>query len=441
MSTSRGRGAKAAPFRLTEAQLAANHVLAGPARHIMLRGGSRSGKSFLLARAVIIRAVKAPGSSHAVLRFRFVHLKESLIADTMPKVLRLCFPGLSYELSRADWALGLPNGSRILFGGLDDQDRTEKILGQEHATLWLNECSQISYGARNKAVTRLAQNAGLALKAYYDCNPPSVAHWTYRLFEERVEPLSGATLVNPSLYATLAMNPADNAVNLPPGYLEELAALPERERLRFLEGRYAAALAGALWSPAIIERQRVAPADLPDLVRVVVAVDPSGCSGPEDLRSDEIGIIAAGRDGTGLLYVLEDASGRFSPEGWARAALGLYDRLGADRIVAERNFGGGMVEHTLRAVRPGAPVHMVRASRAKAQRAEPVAALYEQGRVRHAGRFPALEEQLMAFSTAGYQGPRSPDRADAAIWALTDLIETEIRPGARVLPNLSIFGR
>ena len=438
----RGAGlAHQASFALTAAQAAATRLLAGPARHILLRGGSRSGKSFTLARAVLVRAIKAPGSSHAVLRFRFVHLKDSLIGDTFPKVLRLCFPGVRYDISRSDWVLTLPNGSRLLFGGLDDQDRTEKILGQEHSTLWLNECSQISYGARNKAVTRLAQNAGLRLKAYYDCNPPTVAHWTYRLFEQRVEPLSGGALAQPDLYAAFAMNPADNGANLPQGYLDELSSLPERDRQRFLEGRYAAAVSGALWTPALLERARMGAERLPDLARVVVAVDPSGCAGPEDLRSDEIGIVVAGRDGAGLFYLLEDASGRFSPEGWASAALALYDRLRADRIVAERNFGGSMVEHTIRALRPNAPVRLVLASRAKAQRAEPIAALYEQGRVRHAGRFPELEAQLGAFSGAGYQGPRSPDRADAAIWALTDLLETAPRQGARVVGNLSILGR
>jgi hypothetical protein len=367
-----------------------------------------------------MRALKASGSTHAILRFRFNHLKASIIGDTLPKVVRGCFPGLRYELNKTDWFATFPNGSQILFGGLDDKERTERILGQEHSTIYLNECSQLSYAARNMAITRLAQNSGLALKAYYDANPPTVGHWTYRLFEMGIEPSSGKALEDRHLYASMRINPADNTQNLPGAYLKMLAALPEKERRRFLEGEYLSQVDNALWTLDRI--QRVAEAQLPTMQRVVIAVDPSGCSGPEDWRSDEIGVVAAGRGQDGMGYALKDGSLRDGPNGWAKAALRLFDEHRADCIVAERNFGGAMVESTIRAIRPTVPIKLVTASRGKVQRAEPVAALYEQGRVKHLEAMPDLEEQLQAFSSAGYQGAKSPDRADALIWALTELM-------------------
>jgi phage terminase large subunit-like protein len=156
--------------------------------------------------------------------------------------------------------------------------------------------------------------------------------------------------------------------------------------------------------------------------RIVVAVDPSGCAGPEDSRSDEIGISVCGLDHLGHAHVLEDLTDRYSPDGWARATLTAFDRWNADKIIAERNFGGAMVESNIRTARPNAPVKLITASRGKTQRAEPVAALYEQNKVTHHGSFPDLEDQMCNFSASGYQGSKSPDRADALVWGLSDLM-------------------
>src|SRR5262245_19260441 len=138
---------------LTEKQLLANQLLQGPATQILLRGGSRSGKTFVLCRAIILRATKAPGSTHTILRHRLNALHVSVIDDTMPTVMRECFPGVELKMRGNPYIYHeLPNGSRIIYGGLDDKDRTEKILGQEHSTIYFNECSQITYAARNKAL-------------------------------------------------------------------------------------------------------------------------------------------------------------------------------------------------------------------------------------------------------------------------------------------------
>jgi phage terminase large subunit-like protein len=153
---------------------------------------------------------------------------------------------------------------------------------------------------------------------------------------------------------------------------------------------------------------------------VVVAVDPSGARGDDE--RDSIGIVAAGRGIDGLGYVLGDWTCSLSPAGWGRRVAEAAARFGADRIIAEENFGGAMVERVIRAAGTTVAIKLVRASQRKVVRAEPVAALYEQRRVKHAQAFPELEDQLVAFTTDGYVGEGSPDRADAAIWALLEVM-------------------
>ena len=178
---------------------------------------------------------------------------------------------------------------------------------------------------------------------------------------------------------------------------------------------------GALWRRDWIESARTRTA--PDLRRIVVAIDPAVTS---NANSDETGIIAAGRDERGHAHVLADASGRMSPDGWARRAIALYRERRADRIIAEVNNGGDLARHTLKIAADGAPVpfKQVFASRGKYARAEPVAALYEQGKVHHVGAFPQLEDQMCAWEPGS---DVSPDRADALVWAITELLITGSR--------------
>jgi phage terminase large subunit-like protein len=182
-----------------------------------------------------------------------------------------------------------------------------------------------------------------------------------------------------------------------------------------LEGLWVEDVAGALWTRESIEQNRVTAA--PDLLRVVVAIDPSG---GDDEGHAECGIVAAGKGADGHGYVLRDVSERLSPERWARRAIQLYYDLKADRLLAEANFGGAMVQSTIRAVDPKVPVKLVTASRGKRTRAEPVAALDEQGRVHHVGMFATLEDQLTSWVPDS--GDPSPDRLDARVWAITELM-------------------
>lgn len=430
-------------MKLTEKQQEAQAVIAGPATHILLIGGSRSGKTFLLIRNIVFRALKAPKSRHAVFRFRFNACKSSVVQDTFPKVMQVAFPGVKFNLSKTDWYAEFENGSQIWFGGLDDKERAEKILGMEFVTIYLNEASQIPQASRDMAVTRLAQHVmqeiegrepvPLKPRMYYDCNPPSKAHWTYKLFVLKQDPDTRQGLSKPEDYAYFRINPQDNAANVSAGYLETLQQLGARLRKRFLDGEFADATPNALFSDESIETWRVMDGRVPDFVRVVVAVDPSGSGDVENADNDAIGIAVAALGTDGNAYLLEDATVKAGPATWGKIAADAYDRHQADCIVGEINYGGAMVEHTIQTARRDAgqrriPYKSVTATRGKAVRAEPISALYEQGKVRHVGYFRDLEDELVAFSTVGYLGDRSPNRADALIWALTELFPGIVTP-------------
>jgi phage terminase large subunit-like protein len=405
---------------LTKKQEKLNALCASDATHIMAYGGARSGKTFNLVRNVVIRALAVPETRHAILRFRFNHLKPSIILGTLPEVIKLSWPGLTYKLDKVDWFAEFPNGSQIWFGGLDEKERTEKILGQQYSTVYLNECSQIPWASRNMAVTRLAERKGLRLKMYYDCNPPSMAHWTYQVFVGKKNPDTHLVLGDTENYVSILMNPKDNSANLPDEYLVELQNLPPRERARFWDGQFADATEGALWSLELLDQQRYI-GEIPEMQRIIIAVDPSGASGEEDKRSDEIGIVVVGLGTDGFGYVLEDLSLKAGPAQWGQVVVSAYDRWKADRVVAEMNFGGAMVEHVIKASRPDVPFRPVNAARGKVVRAEPIATLFEAQKIWLAGNFSMLEEQMLGMTVSGYQGNKSPDRVDAMVWGLTEL--------------------
>jgi phage terminase large subunit-like protein len=216
---------------------------------------------------------------------------------------------------------------------------------------------------------------------------------------------------------------SDNSENLAASFLTHVVARYQGTRLgrQELEAELIEERTDALWARAAIEASRVDKA--PALRRIVVAIDPPAASGE---RSDACGMVAAGLGPDGIGYVLSDATAeRLTPARWAKRAVDLYHRLEADRIVAEVNQGGEMVEAVIRQADESVPVEKVRASRGKYLRAEPVAALYEQGRVRHVGALPELEDEMCDFGLGGLSSGRSPDRLDAVVWALSALMLTK----------------
>lgn len=413
-------------------QLEATKLIGGPQRHTLLVGGSRSRKTFTIVRAICIRAMKAKHSRHLIARHRANAARASISLDTFPTVMRTCFPSVPYEENGRDGFFELPNRSEIWVGGLDDKERVDKILGNEYATIALNECSQISYAARNTVMTRLAQNVpGLRQKSLNDLNPVGKSHWTYRLFIQGVDPVNPLRKLTPEEQQRLAfmfINPKDNPT-LDPSYLAELNSLPERQRKRFYDGAYVDEVEGALWTLEVLEIGRVDKVPC-DLRRIVVAVDPSGAANENDFGSDEIGIVVVGLGVDGECYILKDCSLRAGPGVWGRTAVKAFHDFGADSIIAEQNFGGEMVRFVIQTADRNVPVKVITASRGKVVRAEPVSALYDKKddhgaprpRVHHVGEHALLEDQMLAFSTLGYTGEGSPDRVDAAIWGVTELM-------------------
>lgn len=237
-------------------------------------------------------------------------------------------------------------------------------------------------------------------------------------------PVLREIIADPSTVVTRGST-MDNAKNLAPAFMKAVIAKYEGTRLgrQELNAEMLDDVPGALWTRDMIDAKRVKAA--PDMRRIVIAVDPSGTAGAgSEGQGDDVGIIAAGLGTDGRGYVLEDYSCNLSPDGWARRVREAYTAHKADRIVAERNFGGAMVEAVIKATDKTLPVTVVTASRGKIARAEPIAALYEQQRVSHVGSLPSLEDQMCAMTPSGYVGEGSPDRADALVWALTELMLT-----------------
>jgi PBSX family phage terminase large subunit len=188
-------------FNPTERQRLAQAVLGSVATWLMLFGGGRSGKTFLIVRNIVCALLKAPGSRHLIVRSRFNHLKASVMMDTFPKVMRIMLPAAG---ERKDWDINtttgyawFPGESQVWFLGLDDKERMEKILGLEFATIYINEASQVAWAGVQILLTRLAQRCmqiingpsrPLKLRFLFDCNPPSKMHWTFKVFKQKLDP-------------------------------------------------------------------------------------------------------------------------------------------------------------------------------------------------------------------------------------------------------------
>ena len=408
------------PFKHTPKQMEAVRVLS-QGDEAALFGGSRSGKTFITIRSIIIRACKTK-SRHLIARFRFNHAKTSIWYDTLPKVLTFCFPDLKVKWNKSDWFIQFPNGSEIWLGGVDDKERVEKILGNEYSTIYLNEASQINYDSVTLLQTRLAENSGLALRMWYDFNPPSKKHWSYIYFVKGLNPEDLKPLADPIPY--LIMNPVDNLDNLPPGYIKRLERLPKRQQDRFLKGLFTLDVDGALWTVEMIIKARVRA--LTVINRTVVAVDPAVTNNPD---SDECGIIVASseygaiKDVDGVMVdafnVDADYSGKFSTQTWAKRVINAYEHHDADAVVCETNQGGDLVEDVLRLNGFKGKVIKIHAKKGKALRAEPIVALYEQDRVGHADDLDDLESEMMEWVPMNTND--SPNRIDAAVYAIAEL--------------------
>ncbi|WP_323783702.1 DNA-packaging protein [Thalassovita sp.] len=314
---------------------------------------------------------------------------------------------------RPDWQAGRkilswPNGATAQIFSAHDP---ESLRGPQFDAAWVDELAKWPKAQDTWDMLQFGLRLGDAPRVCATTTPRNV-------------PVLKNILKQSSTVVTHASTEANRA-HLADSFLEEVQARYAGTRLgrQELDGVLLDDAEGAMWSSAMIETQRV---DLvPDLDRIVVAVDPP-VTGHEG--SDECGIVVVGAVTRGPVqdwrgYVLEDASvSASSPAQWARAAISMMEKWGADRLVAEVNQGGDLVEAVIRQIDPMVPFRKVHAARGKSARAEPVAALYEQGRVFHARDLGTLEDQMCAMTAQGFQGKGSPDRVDALVWALHELI-------------------
>jgi len=381
---------------------------AGEWRTWLLLGGRGSGKTRPGAEAVRAYADAHPGTTIALVGPTSADCRDVMVEGESG--LLACYPPAQrpeYKPSRR--CVWFANGSKAYTYSAEEPER---LRGPQHALAWLDEVA-----------------AYPDPKALWDVLIPGLrlGDDPRRICTTTPKPLRWLKdLIADPMTRTSRMRTADNRANLPPSLMDEFERLYGGTRIgrQELEGELLEEAEGALWKRAQIDALRVREA--PDLIRVVVAIDPSVTSGPD---SDECGIVAAGLGVDGHGYVLRDASGRMSPDDWLSRALVTYDALDGDKIIAETNNGGDLVWSLLQTQRRNQPYEKVHASRGKLTRAEPIAALYEQQKCHHVGGFPALEDEMTNY-VAGVS--KSPNRMDALVWALTYLMVKPVRVG-RVL--------
>lgn len=338
------------------------------------------------------------------------------ILETHPKDFR---PSYEPSKRRLTW----PNGATATIYNATEPDQ---LRGPQHEAAWCDELAKWAYARETWDQLQFGLRLGRMPRSIVTTTPRPIPVLKEILGEDGTFVTKGSTL--------------DNRDNLNRKFLERIQKKHSGTRLgrQELDAEILDDLPGALWVRSMFDppdgspiRGRVRAEKLPELVRVVVAVDPSGTNGKSD-DGDSIGIVVAGVDEAGHGYVLADRSLKEGPNGWARAAIRAYHFYKADRLVGESNFGGAMVESTIRSVDADVSYKAVHASRGKVLRAEPVSALYEQGRVSHVvGGDPldedglgltALEDQMCLMAPSGYSGEGSPDRVDALVWAITELM-------------------
>jgi len=331
------------------------------------------------------------------------------------------FPPLERPVLQASRRRLVWPGGAMAF--LYSAEEPERLRGPQHDAAWADELAAWTYGQETWDQLQFGLRLGPDPRALITTTPKPTA-------------LVRQLLADPDCAISRGTS-YENRINVSKAFLDRLMRRYENTRLgrQEIHAEVLGDAPGALWPHETLLRCRVARH--PDLRRVVVAVDPSGSSGDDE--GDQQGIVVAGLGVDGMGYVFADRTCRLSPEGWGRRAVEAFDEFGADRLVAEKNYGGDMVRFTLQTVRPTLPVTLVTASRGKVLRAEPVSALYEQGRVRHVVPDPAdhplaaLEAEMRLATSNGYLGEGSPNRLDALVWALTDLLLASEPPGGGYL--------
>ena len=363
--------------------------------------GRGSGKTRTAAEWLVAEAINTPNTRWAIVAPTFGDVRDTCIEGESGVLNVLRRYGMLKDYNRSIGEIVLHNGSRMKGFSADKPDR---FRGPQHHGAWCDELAAYRY---TDAWDQL--QFGLRLGEH----PRVIVTTTPR-------PVSLIRSLSSRKDGSVAITRGstfDNAANLAPTALADLKLRYEGTRLgrQELYGEIIDEVDGALWTLSLIDKTRVKTT--PPLMRIVVAIDPAVTSGED---SDETGIVVAGLTSDGHYYILEDLTQRSSPDTWARAAVDAYRRWSADRIIGETNNGGDMIESLLRQVDKTVSYRKVTATRGKMLRAEPIASIYEQHRAHHVGSFQALEDQMCNYTP---ESDFSPDRLDALVWAITELME------------------
>lgn len=378
-------------------------------------GKTRAGAEWIRAEAQALARSGCSGGGRIALVGETLDQVRSVMVEGVSGLLAVHPPNERPRFEQSKRQVVWPNG---VVAQLFSAEDPESLRGPQFAVAWLDEIAKWRYAEQTWDMLQFGLRLGAMPRQVVTTTPRPV-------------PILKRIMGEDSTVIT-RVRTSDNAANLAPAFIAEMerryaGTLLGRQEL---EGELIEDMSGALWRREWIDQHRLANA--PPMQRIVVAVDPPVTA---TRSSDACGICVAGLGPDGRAYVLADRTlqGR-EPQVWARAAIAAYRDFAADRIVAEVNQGGDLVQDILRQIDPAVPIRMVRATRGKWLRAEPVAALYAEGRVQHVGQHAALEAQMLSFGADGLVGGKSPDRLDALVWALTELIlDAPPRPAMRML--------
>lgn len=400
-----------------------------PGRYLVLTGGRGSGKSFAKAAGVAILC-RQPGYRVLFTRYTLASAEDSIIPEVQAQLQRL---GLAGEyVTRGANLTHRQSGSDILFRGIRTSagNQTAKLKSLSGVNVWvLDEAEECEDEDEFETIDLSIRDSRRPCKVVLGLNPPHVGHWLYRRHWQPYGLPDDYTGTAPDGWQHIHTDYRSNRRNLPPEMIQGAEGMRVNDPVRYRHvwlGHWAREAEGALWRREWLDKWRLAPGREPGMRRIVVAIDIATTSGED---ADATGIVAAGLGEDSRGYILDDLSmPRATPLQWATVAVAAYHARQADRIVAESNQGGELISTVIHQVDPNVPVALVHASRGKVTRAEPAAALYEQGRISHVGQLSALEGELVSYT--GQPGEDSPNRLDAAVWALTELFGLSPKSGA-----------
>ena len=376
-------------------------------RYFLITGGRGSGKSWTLA-LFLLNLTYQKGHVILFTRYTLVSAFISIIPEFLDKI-EIMGKVNDFEVTQSE-IINKLTGSKILFRGIKTSSgvNTANLKSIAGLSTWvIDEAEELTDPDVFDKVDLSIRAKDNPNRVILVMNPSYKSHWIYGDFVKKKR--EDTTYIHTTYI--------DNKENLSDSFIQAAEKTKRENRARYEHlflGTWLDDADGMLWNRAIIGKARIDEA--PNLTRIIVAIDPAVTA---NMQSDETGLIVVGKDSEGFGYVLEDLSGKYSPNHWAKIANDSALRWNADCIVAEKNQGGDMVEAVLKSQGTNFRIKLVTATKGKYVRAEPVYSLYEQGQIYHVGSFPILESQMVTFNP---DKGKSPDRVDALVWGLTELM-------------------